>query len=266
MQKTLLKTVILLLFTGYISPAEAREDAQLCAAAVSAHESAHGIPEQLLTAISYAETGRYDRKKKAYFAWPWTVTAEGKGSFFPTKEDAISFVRKLQMSGIKSIDVGCMQINLYHHAKAFDSLDEAFDPDKNVGYAAKFLKGLFKENKSWITSAGYYHSQTPFYFERYRARVLERWEIARAEAGNDKLDKSKLMEYARPAPSLDLAAAEEAPAPKLAATPPKDIFEADAQRKAAVMAAWEERKRSQLRKRLQYTNAVRNKPVQIAQN
>ena len=40
------------------------------------------------------------------------------------------------------MDVGCMQVNLYHHAHAFSSLDNAFDPQSNVDYAARFLRSI----------------------------------------------------------------------------------------------------------------------------
>ena len=38
--------------------------------------------------------------------------------------------------GARSIDVGCMQVNLLHHADAFASLEQAFDPVANARYAA----------------------------------------------------------------------------------------------------------------------------------
>jgi tetratricopeptide (TPR) repeat protein len=55
----------------------------------------------------------------------------------------IKAVEKFQRTGAKSIDVGIMQINLRHHPHAFRNLEEAFDPQLNIAYGAKFLKQLF---------------------------------------------------------------------------------------------------------------------------
>lgn len=44
-----------------------------------------------------------------------------------------------------------MQINLSYHGKAFKSIEDALDPQKNVTYAAKYLKSLYlKKGKDWL--------------------------------------------------------------------------------------------------------------------
>ena len=55
-------------------------------------------------------------------------------------------VRKLQRRGVRNIDVGCMQVNLRYHPKAFKSLGQAFDPRANAAYAAGFLRKLRDKN------------------------------------------------------------------------------------------------------------------------
>ena len=40
-----------------------------------------------------------------------------------------------------------MQISLKYHINEFDSLENILDPDKNVKYAAKFLKKLFSKTQ-----------------------------------------------------------------------------------------------------------------------
>ncbi len=70
-------------------------------------------------------------------------------------------MRSLQAQGVRSIDVGCMQINLRHHPNAFADLEEAFDPVSNARYAARFLKDLQATRGDWMRSASHYHSQTP---------------------------------------------------------------------------------------------------------
>ncbi|MCW9044933.1 MAG: transglycosylase SLT domain-containing protein [Alphaproteobacteria bacterium] len=147
----------------------------ICRKHTNQQERLNHIPKNLLTAISIAESGRWDKEKKEIIAWPWTVTAKGKGNYYPSKSTAIRAVKELKAQGIKNIDVGCMQINLYYHPDAFDSLDEAFDPQSNAEYSASFLKRLFKSNGSWNQATAYYHSGTPEKGMRYKERVLGLW-------------------------------------------------------------------------------------------
>lgn len=153
----------------------AQDQRKLCAEPIRQNERAAGIPNQLLAAVALAESGRWDKADSANFAWPWTVTAEGKGQFFATKAEAIAQVQKLRARGLRNIDVGCMQINLQHHPDAFASLEEAFDPQANVAYATGFLKQLFEKNRSWIVAVGNYHSATPEFHMRYRQKVTKLW-------------------------------------------------------------------------------------------
>ena len=147
----------------------------MCARATNRLERQEGIPRQLLRAISKAESGRYHEGKQVVMAWPWTVTAEGRGRYLETKAEAIAEVETLRARGIRNIDVGCMQVNLQHHPDAFASLEDAFDPLTNVAYAASFLKTLAAEQGSWAKAAAYYHSQNPAHYRGYRVKVREIW-------------------------------------------------------------------------------------------
>jgi len=167
------------------------EPGRLCRAAIGAAEREAGIPPHLLTAIGRVESGRRDPETRAFHPWPWTINAEGRGQFFPTREAAIAEVRALQARGVRSIDIGCMQVNLRHHPHAFPDLETAFDPAANARYAARFLTELRGTRGSWEGAAAAYHSHTPEHAEPYRARVLAAW----AE------------EQARPHPPVALAAA-----------------------------------------------------------
>ena len=48
-------------------------------------------------------------------------------------------VRALQLRGVRAIDVGCFQVDLFYHPCAFANLDDAFDPDANAFVAARIL-------------------------------------------------------------------------------------------------------------------------------
>jgi hypothetical protein len=147
----------------------------ICAPAVARQEQRHGIPRRLLTAISLVESGRWDADRGAGAAWPWTVTAQGEGRFFPTKAAAIAEVRRLQARGITSIDVGCMQVNLHFHPDAFPNLAVAFDPERNADYAATFLTALKKDHGSWRAAVEHYHSSTPEKRIPYQKKVYAAW-------------------------------------------------------------------------------------------
>jgi hypothetical protein len=115
--------------------------------------------------------------------WPWTINAEGVGSFFATKADAIAAVQMLQARGVRSIDVGCLQVNLRQHPDAFVSLDQAFDPNVNARYAAGLLKSLFGQVGSWPLAAAAYHSQTPTIGAAYQRQVLAEWAMPDRPSG-----------------------------------------------------------------------------------
>ncbi|MHA1599116.1 MAG: transglycosylase SLT domain-containing protein [Alphaproteobacteria bacterium] len=148
---------------------------QLCDQATARVESAEAVPSRLLKAISLAETGRWDRQTQANFAWPWTVTALGEGHYFSGPEAALNFIRRLQGRGIRNIDVGCMQVNLFYHGSAFASLEDAIDPATNVAYAAQYLKGLYRTTRSWTQAAAWYHSTTPKLARAYKLKVMKYW-------------------------------------------------------------------------------------------
>ena len=135
-------------------------------------ERAYGLPTHLLTAVSKVESGRWHAASGAIFAWPWTVTAGGEGRFLPSKKAAIAEVERLRARGVRNIDVGCMQVNLGYHPKAFASLEEAFDPQRNVAYATRFLRDLKARWGSWTRAVGNYHSNTPALSGRYRVKVF----------------------------------------------------------------------------------------------
>lgn len=135
-------------------------DARLCAFYAERAENTYNIKPNLLQTIASVESGRYNEDLGRRVAWPWTVHANGQGRYYATKAEAVNAVKSLQAQGITNIDVGCMQINLKYHGKAFSSIEEAFNPEQNVGYSAKFLLNLYKHNgNSWSKTAMQYHSK-----------------------------------------------------------------------------------------------------------
>lgn len=187
MPRYLLAVVFLYLLAGHAhalplsqSPLSPGEQ---CRAAIAAAERGHGIPPQLLAAIGRVESGRRDPGTGLWGAWPWTINAEGQGSYFDSKTEAIRAVEALRARGVRSIDVGCMQVNLMHHPAAFPNLDMAFEPAVNADYAARFLIQLHDQTGDWTEATADYHSANPSEGGPYAAKVTSVWPEEQRKAG-----------------------------------------------------------------------------------
>jgi hypothetical protein len=170
----------LLLWTANaaIQPAFAKEDvaaAEACQRAGSEAERDLNLPSGLLLAIGLVESGRRDPLTGRIAAWPWTINGDGNGRRFATLAEALATTHALQAGGMTSIDVGCYQINLLHHPTAFANLDEAFDPQANAAYAARFLLALRARTGGWEDAVAAYHSAATERSAPYRDRVLAHW-------------------------------------------------------------------------------------------
>lgn len=177
----LLRLLVLLLLLAS-GPATADiPEGNPCAAAIRRIEAGAALPPGLLTAVAASESGRYDADRHGVVPWPWTVNSQGDGRYFATAAEAIAHVDALRRSGRRNIDVGCMQINLMHHPDAFASLEEAFEPARNVAYGAGFLQQLRDETQSWSRAVERYHTADPERGRAYREKVYARWQAAPPE-------------------------------------------------------------------------------------
>ena len=104
--------------------------------------------------------------------WPWSINVAGTDHVFDSRAEAIAAVKAFQAAGTKSIDIGCLQVNLLHHPHAFGSLEQGFDPMQNALYAAAFLRDLHAQSGSWAKAIAEYHSATPALGEAYRQKVM----------------------------------------------------------------------------------------------
>lgn len=191
------------------------EGAKQCTQYFPVKERQYGIPVHLLAAISSIETGRYHKGLGMALPWPWTINVEGKGYFFATKEEAVAETSRHLRMGKRSIDIGCMQVNLKHHPNAFANLSEAFDPEKNVDYAARFLRNNYSDlGNNWVRAAAAYHSRTPSRGNPYLQKVAVAWKnivtkVQQAQANTGQ----QPMQVASNDPGF-AAAAQSAPAAK----------------------------------------------------
>jgi hypothetical protein len=171
-------------FALTLTPAMAHQG-QLCIGAIQAAERRFDLPAGLLMALALTETGR--RVGDALTPWPWSINAAGQGAWLEDRRIAVERTRTLQASGVESIDVGCMQVNLKWHAGAFESVEAAFDPTTNVTYAAGYLRALRERSSDWLEAAGRYHSADPARARSYLARLSQNWRAVRDGAEGNRM-------------------------------------------------------------------------------
>jgi hypothetical protein len=152
----------------------------VCQIAADQAERAWLLPKGLLAAIGLVESGRRAPAGPFPVIWPWTINAEGRGFYLPSKAAAVGLVRSLQLRGVRIIDVGCFQVDLFYHPYAFASLEEAFDPDANARAAARILSLGRLSSTGWDGAIAAYHSAVPLAGWVYLQKVRAVWPWAKA--------------------------------------------------------------------------------------
>lgn len=180
---------------------------QACAVAGHEAEQQAALPQNILISIGMVESGRANPSTGRVAPWPWTVNADGRGQYFPTKAAAEEFVRLAQSSGARDIDVGCFQVSLESHPDAFASLDDAFDPAHNANYAAGFLTQLKGHAGNWGTAIADYHSAMPDLGLPYQRRVLAAWKAMGNVPFGLGADMGEAVNYVAPDPVVILQSA-----------------------------------------------------------
>ncbi|MCK1788912.1 hypothetical protein [Pseudomonas violetae] len=134
---------------------------------------------------------------------PWMVKAilnSGQRSrrFFTTESSARAYAYSAQSAGslrlrsddsrevskgeirirplrLINTDIGIAQVNYRWHGQGIATVQMWFDPSYNLNYAAAHLAELKKAHGSDIAAAGYYHSATPKYRQRYLANFMPKY-------------------------------------------------------------------------------------------
>ncbi len=125
-----------------------------------------GAPDGLLPAIALVESGTGGAP------WPWTLNEGGKGMYFKTKSEALTYLKAAIARGVTNIDVGCMQLNYRWHSAGFSSPEDMLDPKRNTTYAALFLQELQKRLGTWQEATAHYHSTDADRGVRYVEKVV----------------------------------------------------------------------------------------------
>lgn len=152
-------------------PVSAAETMDLCRQAAIASADRHGVPRDVMLAITTVETRT--RRDGLSGPWPWTVNVEGKGDWFDTPGAALKHAKSALRAGRTSFDSGCFQLNYRWHGEHFASVADMFDPMLSGDYAARFLRSLYGESGDWLVAAGHYHSRTPRHATRYRSHIVQ---------------------------------------------------------------------------------------------
>lgn len=112
----------------------------------------YGIPEGILYSVGLTETGRKGSLT------PYAMNIEGKAYFPASLPEALKLFAQAKAGGAQLIDIGCMQINHHYHGAEFASVQDMFDPQKNVQYAALFLSRLHDQHDTWTMAVARYHA------------------------------------------------------------------------------------------------------------
>ena len=168
----ILSLAVLLVFA---SAAHSQPQPATCLPDLAAAEAKYHLPPGLLLSMALVESGRRDPVSGLQAPWPWTIQAQGQSHFYETAGDATREAMNFLKAGNGFVDVGCLQVDLFHHPDAFPSLDAAFDPATNVDYAAKYLAGLAHSRGSWLEAVAAYNAGDPVDGIAYLGKVLYLW-------------------------------------------------------------------------------------------
>ncbi len=153
---------------------------QACDRAAAKAERDWNLPAGLLAAIGVVESGRLDPGGSRVAGWPWSINGAGWSFAAPSKAAAIDAVRLLQARGVRTIDVGCFQVDLFYHPGAFASLERAFDAEANAQAAARILSEARFATTGWDQAVALYHSASLLRGAWYLQKVYAAWPAARA--------------------------------------------------------------------------------------
>jgi len=112
----------------------------------------YDVPLAILYSVGLTETGRSGTLD------PYAMNVDGRAVHSASLEEALTRFDVAVAHGAKLIDIGCMQINHFWHARDFASVRDMFDISRNVDYAARFLRTLRASEGSWTGAVARYNA------------------------------------------------------------------------------------------------------------
>lgn len=164
------RAAIAILIFIFSAVAAGAQETNLCEREMAPAANKYRVPLGILYAVAQAETG-IGGSLHAY-----ALNLEGTAVYSLDRVQAMERFKAAQAAGMKSIDVGCMQLNYRFHGDRFASVQDMFDPHRNVDYAARFLGELKAREGSWTMAVARYNAgknNDPAQ-KRYVCRVLDR--------------------------------------------------------------------------------------------
>ena len=137
-----LKTLAAAVLFTFSAIASAVAEPDLCEREMTQAAKKYDIPLGILFAVGLTETGIGGHLHAN------ALNLQGDTVYSLNKQQAMQRFQAAKASGVRLIDVGCMQLNYFYHGEHFSSVEEMFDPHKNVDYSARFLKELKKSEGS----------------------------------------------------------------------------------------------------------------------
>jgi hypothetical protein len=116
----------------------------------------NSVPAWFLYGIAMQESNMlFGRRALPY---PWTLNVKGQGKRYKSYDEALSALRGYVSSGLKSVDIGCMQVNWRWHGDRLQTLERALDPYSNIDAGAQILRVEFVATGDWFKAAMRYHA------------------------------------------------------------------------------------------------------------
>jgi soluble lytic murein transglycosylase-like protein len=150
--RSLASAVAAAIFTFSFHGPAASETGNPCEREIADAARRYAIPLAVFYSVGLTETGR------GGVLHPFTMNIDGRPSFNPSLAEAVRRFDEARRNGAHFIDIGCMQINHHYHAAHFGSLEEMFDPAKNVDYAARLLLELKARERTWTLAVARYNA------------------------------------------------------------------------------------------------------------
>jgi hypothetical protein len=141
-----------LLAIAFSSSSAAIAEDHVCEREMARAAQVNQIPLNVLYAVGLTETGHRGTLN------PFDMNVDGRTVQSASLREAMARFESERAHGAKLIDIGCMQINHLWHSADFKSLDEMFDPARNVRYAAGFLKELKAQEGTWTLAVARYNA------------------------------------------------------------------------------------------------------------
>lgn len=91
---------------------------------------------------------------------PHAMNIAGKSYHARDLEDMAQVISNNWSRGVRSIDVGCMQVNLKYHGEKFARLTDLLHSPTNVDYGASYLIQLAIDRGSWREGVMDYHNKS----------------------------------------------------------------------------------------------------------